>query len=107
MHLTGAGISKAGINPAGDKRPNEAFGAIYEIFCRHRSIPERLQPGNTCAQSRQFEISSIDPFASSFISIRFLVTIAAVRRRETNSRAVYLNTRSPKLIGKPQMITVG
>jgi hypothetical protein len=39
MHLAGAGIGKAGINPAGDKRPNKAFGAIHGFFSRHRSVP--------------------------------------------------------------------
>ena len=52
MHLAGAGIGKAGIDPAGDKCPNEAFGAVYGASRRPRSISGRLQPGKACDQSR-------------------------------------------------------
>jgi hypothetical protein len=50
MHLAGARIGKTGIDPAGDKCPNEAFGAVYGFLRRHRWIPGMFWSGNTCDQ---------------------------------------------------------
>jgi hypothetical protein len=37
MYLAGSGIGKAGLDPAGNKGPNEAFGAVDRAFRLHRS----------------------------------------------------------------------